>query len=108
MLVAAVDGAFLIGGRDGVDGHRSRDGIHDAGATDAGKTAAGGNGRRREARQNAFELLAEVVVEPGVEENVVAGGGHGYCVSQEAVGKEEETRELINPYPETKGDYGRL
>lgn len=82
LLVAVECAAFLISGRDGgVDGHRSWDGIHDAGGPD---DAGAGSGRRWEARQNAFELLAEVVVEPGVEENVVAGGRHGDRVSQEA------------------------
>lgn len=98
LLVAVECAAFLISGRDGgVDGHRSWDGIHDAGGPDDDAAGAGRSGRRWEARQNAFELLAEVVVEPGVEENVVAGGRHGDRVSQETAGPRKNQKSSLEP-----------
>ena len=51
----------------------------------------GGAGRGVAAGQDLLELLAEILVEPGVQEGVVAGGGHGEGVD------EEETQQVVFP-----------
>ena len=53
-----------------------------------------------EARQDVFELLAEVLVEPGVEERVVAGGAHGDGV------RDEEEQVEVGPVRPAEAQVG--
>lgn len=104
-VTLSVDGTLPINSWNSISSHGSNPWMHDASCSASWNASR--SGVRWKARQNALEFLPEIVVEPGIEEYVVAGGWHGYRVSQKAENpfnkKKENGLESIERYDE-KGD----
>lgn len=81
-VTLSVDGTLPINSWNSISSHGSNPWMHDASCSASWNASR--SGVRWKARQNALEFLPEIVVEPGIEEYVVAGGWHGYRVSQKA------------------------
>ncbi len=94
MSLFAVDKTLLVihWSDDSQSFGRSRrsSGLSAAAATAAAATGGHRRASTREARKDPLELLAKVVVEPGVEEDVVACRRHGHRVRQKAISEHNQ------------------